>query len=100
MPDTTLSPELAQDILAALQAFAKHRDIASEGLLAGATARVCNEAHTRGLPVESMVIAIKRIFAPWHLEDAVLRESGQLALDALVSRCIHAHYDHQARTTL
>jgi hypothetical protein len=84
-----LSDAVIDQLAAALGAEASSR--ASDDVHAALEA-MCTEAHTRGLPPETLVLAIK---AAWKRVNQPLRmrhEAWTLAYYALVGRCLAAYF--------
>ena len=85
----------------ALEAYVSTKGAVTENeRLQTAMDRVCSEAHKLGMTPEAMVIAVRAAYesvvAVKRLNDAMLRN----AYDRLLSGCIQAYFEEQARPKL
>jgi len=95
MPASAFSPELRDELAAAMQIFAALPGAAPEhDRLAAAMERACAEMHRAGLPAETMVIALRHIFEdviPFHVRyDLRMRN----AYDRFLTHCIRTFYGY------
>jgi hypothetical protein len=89
----TFSGEACDVLGATVRDFLSGRGAAEQ--LAVATARLCREAHTRGLTANETLAEIRSTLSR-ILEDCPLTSSDRSALVALaIDECVHAFYHEQ-----